>query len=163
MGSAVRALNAHTKSIGTGGASCNRNFYASRVWVTRRTDRGARVAFPSRMRGRAAAGVIVAAVLLGVAAPATAAVQPYGTNDAGGFRNVLPPGEQGVDNAVELGQFTAFGRRPKHWDDQQPLYEGLLYASPSLVALRHRPLLQGRDLRREARATSSGPRRRGPA
>src|SRR3954471_23196438 len=85
------------------------------------------------MRGRAAAGVIVAARLLGVAAPAPAAVQPYGTNDAGGFRNVLPPGEQGVDNAVDLAQFTAFGKRPKHWSDQQPLYEGLLYASPTLV------------------------------
>src|SRR3954447_13511205 len=84
------------------------------------------------MRGRAAAGAIVA-VVLGLAAPASAAVQPYGTNDAGGFRNVLPPGEQGVDNAVDLAQFSAFGKRPKHWSDQQPLYEGLLYASPSLV------------------------------
>ena len=26
--------------------------------------------------------------------------QPYGTNDAGGFRNVLPPGENGLDNAA---------------------------------------------------------------
>src|SRR4051812_40453855 len=85
------------------------------------------------MRGRAAAGVIAAALLVGFAVPASAAVQPYGTNDAGGFRNVLPPGEQGVDNAIELGQFTALGKRPRHWDDQQPLYEGLLYASPSLV------------------------------
>ena len=25
--------------------------------------------------------------------------QPYGTNDAGGFRNVLPPGENGLDDA----------------------------------------------------------------
>jgi acyl-homoserine lactone acylase PvdQ len=84
------------------------------------------------MLGRAAAGAIVAAVL-GLAGPASAAVQPYGTNDAGGFRNVLPPGEQGVDNAIELGQFTALGKRPKHWDDQQKLYEGLLYASPTLI------------------------------
>src|SRR5215208_6432248 len=85
------------------------------------------------MRGRAAAGVIAAALALGCSLPASAAVQPYGTNDAGGFRNVLPPGEQGVDNAIELAQFTAFGKRPKHWDDQQKLYEGLLYASPGLV------------------------------
>src|SRR3954452_18700449 len=85
------------------------------------------------MRGRAAAGVIAVALLLGGAVPASAAVQPYGTNDAGGFRNVLPPGEQGVDNAIELGQFTAFGKRPKHWDDQQKLYEGLLYGSPTLI------------------------------
>ena len=31
-----------------------------------------------------------------------AAIQPYGTNDAGGFRNVLPPGEAGTDNAGDL-------------------------------------------------------------
>src|SRR3954452_7308890 len=85
------------------------------------------------MRGRAAAGVIAAALLVGFAAPASAGLQPYGTNDAGGFRNVLPPGEQGGDNAIELGQFEALGKRPKHWNDQQPLYQGLLYASPSLV------------------------------
>src|SRR5215203_1818550 len=85
--------------------------------------------FRCRMRGRAAAGAIAAAVLC-FAAPASAAVQPYGTNDAGGFRNVLPPGEQGVDNTIDLAQFTALGKRPKHWDDQQKLYEGLLYASP---------------------------------
>src|SRR3954454_18615205 len=85
------------------------------------------------MRGRAAAGVIAAAVLLGLAVPASAAVQPYGTNDAGGFRNVLPPGQDGSDNAIELGQFEALGKRPRHWDDQQRLYEGLLYASPTLI------------------------------
>src|SRR4051795_1495502 len=85
------------------------------------------------MRGRVALGVVVAAMSLGTAASAQAAVQPYGTNDAGGFRNVLPPGEQGGDNAIELGQFEALGKRPKHWDDQQKLYEGLLYASPSLI------------------------------
>src|SRR3954470_18392677 len=85
------------------------------------------------MRGRAAVVVVVAAMSLGIAGSAAAAIQPYGTNDAGGFRNVLPPGEQGVDNAIELGQFTALGKRPKHWNDQQGLYEGLLYASPSLI------------------------------
>src|SRR3954467_14802104 len=83
------------------------------------------------MGGRVAA--LIVATLLVAAAPAHAAVQPYGTNDAGGFRNVLPPGEQGGDNALELGQFEALGKRPRHWDDQQRLYEGLLYASPTLV------------------------------
>jgi acyl-homoserine lactone acylase PvdQ len=65
--------------------------------------------------------------------PAHAAVQPYGTNDAGGFRNVLPPGEAGVDNAVQLAAFEASKTRPPHWADQQPLYENLLYASPGLT------------------------------
>ncbi len=57
---------------------------------------------------------------------------PYGTNDAGGFRNVLPPGSKGVDNAADLATFAATGRRPEHFDDQQPLYDGLLAASPHL-------------------------------
>ena len=39
-----------------------------------------------------------------MAAPGTAAAevtpQPYATNDAGGFRNVLPAGEGGLDNAT---------------------------------------------------------------
>jgi hypothetical protein len=66
--------------------------------------------------------------------PAHAAVAPYGTNDAGGFRNVLPPGEAGVDNAFQLAQFEADGTtRPAHWDDQLPLYTGLVYASPTLT------------------------------
>src|SRR3954468_11367250 len=85
------------------------------------------------MRGRAAVVVVVAAMSLGIAGSASAAIQPYGTNDAGGFRNVLPPGEQGGDNAIDLAQFEALGKRPKHWADQQPLYENLLYASPHLV------------------------------
>jgi acyl-homoserine lactone acylase PvdQ len=84
----------------------------------------------SRVRLLAAAVVLAAAL----SAPAAdAAVEPYGTNDAGGFRNVLPPGSKGTDNALELATFTATGTRPAHWDDQQPLYENLLYASPTLT------------------------------
>ena len=40
------------------------------------------------------------------------AVAPYGTNDAGGFRNVLPPGEAGTDNATQLAQFETTGAYP---------------------------------------------------
>lgn len=75
---------------------------------------------------------VVALAFLLLAAPASAAVTPYGTNDAGGFRNVLPPGEAGTDNLLQFGQFNANGQRPPHFDDQQPLYENLLYASPKL-------------------------------
>ena len=78
-----------------------------------------------------------ATALLAVAAliPATAhaAVQPYGTNDAGGFRNVLPPGEHGTDNALDLGLFEVGKTLPDHFADQQPLYDGLLSASPTLT------------------------------
>ena len=64
-------------------------------------------------------------------APATAAaVAPYGTHDAGGFRNVLPPGEAGADNAAQLAQFEANGTYPAHFTDQQPLYDNLITGSP---------------------------------
>jgi penicillin amidase len=77
--------------------------------------------------------VLAALAALSIAPSAHAAVTPYGTDDAGGFRNVLPPGEKGVDNAADLAAFTAAGTYPAHWVDQQPLYNGLLYASPTLT------------------------------
>jgi acyl-homoserine lactone acylase PvdQ len=66
-------------------------------------------------------------------AAAQAATQPYGTNDAGGFRNVLPPGENGLDNLSQLFAFRGSGALPPHYADQQPLYEDLLYAAPTLT------------------------------
>jgi len=78
-------------------------------------------------------GVVAAVVLFGTAASASASVQPYGANDAGGFRNVLPPGENGFANVFDFATFTVGGTRPAHFDDQQPLYDGLLYASPTLT------------------------------
>jgi acyl-homoserine lactone acylase PvdQ len=77
--------------------------------------------------------LIAAATAVALAAPAHAAVSPYGTNDAGGFRDVLPPGTAGTDNAFQFAAFTASGALPQHWNDQQSLYDGLLYASPTLT------------------------------
>src|SRR3954451_4649629 len=77
--------------------------------------------------------IMAASILAPAAHAAGPAPAPYGTNDAGGFRNVLPAGEAGVSNVFQLGQFEANGSRPKHWDDQEPLYDGLLYASPHLT------------------------------
>src|SRR4051794_24374620 len=78
--------------------------------------------------------VAAAVVCLATASAAPAAApSPYGTNDAGGFRNVLPPGEHGLDNAVDLALFQTSGTLPKHFADQQPLYENLLYGSPGLT------------------------------
>src|SRR4030088_174102 len=62
---------------------------------------------------------------------ADAPVQPYGTNDAGGFRNVLPAGENGLDNATQLAEFELTGTYPPHFADQLPPYANLLYASPA--------------------------------
>jgi len=63
---------------------------------------------------------------------AQAAPQPYGTNDAGGFRNVLPPGENGLDTLSQIFSFRGLGVLPPHYADQQPLYENLVYGAPEL-------------------------------
>ncbi len=76
--------------------------------------------------------LLVAAVGAGPAA-ADNAVQPYGANDAGGFRNVLPPGENGLDSLPQVLAFKASKTMPPHYADQQPLYENLLYGAPTLT------------------------------
>jgi hypothetical protein len=94
----------------------------------------------SVLRALAALAAAAACALAApVAAPAEVPVQPYGTNDAGGFRNVLPAGENGLDTATQLAEFEASkekGEAPKyppHFADQLPLYADLLYASPALT------------------------------
>ncbi|MBA2521971.1 MAG: penicillin acylase family protein [Solirubrobacterales bacterium] len=77
------------------------------------------------------AAVVSVTALLLLPAVATADPAPYGLNDAGGFRNVLPPGEAGVDNVLQLAANKATGALPLHWADQQPLYDGLIGASAS--------------------------------
>jgi acyl-homoserine lactone acylase PvdQ len=90
------------------------------------------------MRSAGLVGILCACALA-VAVPAQAEAasgptpEPYGTNDAGGFYNVLPPGENGFDNAIQFGAFTATGAVPAHFRDQLPLYENLLYAAPTLT------------------------------
>jgi acyl-homoserine lactone acylase PvdQ len=95
----------------------------------------------------AVAGAL-ACLALPSAAIGAAPVQPYGTNDAGaptvenpnvGFRNVLPSGEAGVDNATQLAEFELAKEKkeapkyPAHWADQLPLYANLIYGSPTLT------------------------------
>jgi acyl-homoserine lactone acylase PvdQ len=60
--------------------------------------------------------------------------QPYGANDGGGFRNILPPGENGLDNPVQLAAFEANKTMPPHSNDQLGMYSNLLYAAPRLNA-----------------------------
>jgi acyl-homoserine lactone acylase PvdQ len=85
----------------------------------------------------AALALAAVAVALPAAMPAGAhaevPVQAYGTNDGGGFRNVLPAGENGLDNAAQLAEFEFNGTYPPHFADQLPLYANLLYASPTLT------------------------------
>jgi hypothetical protein len=75
------------------------------------------------------------AVFVIAAAPAAQAdVQPYATNYAGGFHDVLPPGANGMANGVELAAFQTTGTRPAHNDDQIAMYRDLMYATPGLKA-----------------------------
>jgi acyl-homoserine lactone acylase PvdQ len=85
----------------------------------------------ARVATSLALAVLAIATLLAPAAPA-ATPAPYGSNDAGGFRNVLPPGENGLSSLSQLLAFRGTGALPPHFADQQPLYENLLYASPAL-------------------------------
>jgi hypothetical protein len=79
--------------------------------------------------------VIASGLALLIWAPQAAAQSPapYGVNDAGGFRNVLPAGEAGVDNVGDLANFETQGTIPPHFDDQLPLYTGLVSADPTLT------------------------------
>src|SRR3954469_6246572 len=91
-----------------------------------------------RLVGALAAAITALASAL-AAAPAAAQLpaagpppEAYRAGDAGGFLNVLPPGENGFDNALDLAQFEANGSRPANADDQLPLYRDLLTGYPTL-------------------------------
>lgn len=77
---------------------------------------------------------VLTGVMVATAAPAVAAdPQPYGHLDGGGFRNILPPGSNGTDSLTDFRSYLATGAVPRWWDNQQPLYEGLLTAAPGLT------------------------------
>ncbi len=88
----------------------------------------------------------VAVLVIAPAATAGAAVQPYGTNDAGGFRNVLPPGETGSttlkDCRLQSGRDTAASLRRPAAALRKPRLRGA-----GADRRRDRRLLQGRHLR----------------
>jgi acyl-homoserine lactone acylase PvdQ len=76
-------------------------------------------------------GAVLAGVLaLACATGATAQVQPYGTNDFGGFRNILPPGQNGFDDAAQAAAFKAAGAYPTHANDQLGMYSSLATSVP---------------------------------
>lgn len=70
-----------------------------------------------------------------LAAPAVAQVQPYRSGDASTVAlNILPPGQGRYLNSVEFGQFQANGAQPSQNTDQLDLYESLVQAAPTLTA-----------------------------
>lgn len=84
----------------------------------------------ARARFCAAATALAAAV----AAPAARAqVQPAGTNDFGGFRNVLAVGQGETVNAAEFGAFQASGNPPPTFVNQRSLYTSLPGTAPDVT------------------------------
>jgi acyl-homoserine lactone acylase PvdQ len=82
---------------------------------------------------RLIAGFAVA--LLAAFAASTAAfgaAEPYQQGDFKGFRNILPPGENGFDNAAQLAAFEANGTYPPHATDQLAMYGDLVHVAPHL-------------------------------
>jgi acyl-homoserine lactone acylase PvdQ len=90
----------------------------------------------ARVRLLAPAIAIVAAIACAPAAAAPPKPAPYGAHDAGGFRNILPPGQTGFDNAAQLAQFELNGSKPPHSSDQLGMYGNLVYAAPNLTPAR---------------------------
>src|SRR3954451_8355167 len=83
--------------------------------------------------------------LPGPLAPTGPGTQGYGANDGGGFRNILPPGENGFANVAQLAAYEAScpptgntncpnASRPPHSSDQLGMYSDLVYAAPKLRA-----------------------------
>src|SRR5215207_5739456 len=74
--------------------------------------------------------------------PADTPVQPFGTNDGGGFWNILPPGQNGHASGADIAAFLAAcpppkancpnAPRPKHSSKELQMYGDLVYASPGL-------------------------------
>src|SRR5882724_2495780 len=73
--------------------------------------------------------------VVGAAHSATLPQPTYRANDYadGHAMSILPPGENGLANALQVFQFEAQGTRPANSDDQLGKYENLLYSYPSLT------------------------------
>ncbi len=84
------------------------------------------------VRKLVAAAVIASALVLPAGAPGAPTPGAYGENDAGGFRNILPPGQGQSVNTAEIFAFLSAGTRPPHDADQLQMYDDLVYATPGL-------------------------------
>src|SRR5579862_5194791 len=88
----------------------------------------------------AAAALLVAATsalpgVIGSAYSATLPQPTYRANDYadGQAMSILPPGENGLVNAVQALQYEGQGTRPANSNDQLGRYENLLYGYPTLT------------------------------
>src|SRR5882757_9009721 len=81
-----------------------------------------------------AVALALAVLAIALAPSASAQVQSYGSGDNGYFNNILPPGENGFDNAVQLAQYEANKTYPSHNNDQLQMYSDLTTAAPNIQA-----------------------------
>ncbi|BCU80465.1 penicillin acylase [Polycladomyces abyssicola] len=56
--------------------------------------------------------------------PSTGGAQT--SNDPGGFLNIMPPGQDGTVNALEMTKFQLTGEYPRHFNDQTQMYDSLV-------------------------------------
>ena len=82
------------------------------------------------------------------AAGGRAGRSPTGTNDYGGFRNILPPGQGQTLTPTERLAFLAAGRCPRTTTTSCGMYEDLVYATPGLA--------RGRRSTSSSRTAASG-------
>src|SRR5437868_1779326 len=75
---------------------------------------------------------VVLSVHPSVAPGATSVGHYHDFGDAGGFMNILPPGQDGVLNGPEAIQAQA-GVYPPHFKDQLGMYGDLVYNTPGLT------------------------------
>ncbi len=83
-------------------------------------------------------GSIVAVVAAALLIPTAAQADPpglgtYQDDDGLGFRNIVPPGSDGVVSAAEAFEFLGNGTRPPHNSDQLDEYDDLVQASPTIT------------------------------
>jgi acyl-homoserine lactone acylase PvdQ len=82
-----------------------------------------------------AASITAAALLAPAAAPGQAPpADDYQERDGLGFRNIVPPGSDGVASTAEVGAFLfGGGARPEHNNDQLDEYDEIVQAAPGLT------------------------------
>jgi acyl-homoserine lactone acylase PvdQ len=85
-------------------------------------------------RGVISVAVATVGALLALAGGAGAQVQPAGTNDAGGFRNVLAVGQGSTATATDLAANQATDAIPPTFVNQRSLYTRLPALAPGVTA-----------------------------